>query len=615
MQSVNIISTVPEEPVIAEGRKTDNNTVIKQENHTTFEGNVGKIPQNLNTQKTNNSKRTTTELRPQTVFKRSQLDMDKALDTLWEIEYCIQNKDAQEQLGLKTDSGFWGTVKNLFCKFLGFFSNSVKENRTNALNQQIDDVLQKICNNEDFYKEVLLPIMNDKDIDEELKTACFNLFEDKEKLFSDLKNPNADIFRSLYENRSSKEMERKFTEDLNKLNANDAFNIFSYYKNEIKDGKLFGKDICKQWLSPLMNDKNSADETKLKFYNLFNDDPDIQDKLFTSLQEPPKEIREQFWERNKEKIQNGSILKELLGIKNLSANMKRDDFINCNGNPLKEMVFMALMQVPDNKELMGKDCIEIRCITEQKGVVKLLENKDDLQRYLSCYTNLVNTPGYMEKWLEMVTEVSKKDKELSKLQNKVSGIKDFLSGEKTFDAISKNSDLGTKDTFADMKPGRGDGKITFSFGQNRTLEIKTQTGNETAKDFFENIKKQVMDLKLNENEISRLADFLGTKEPQSYMVILKYELGCEEHSFKLNVSFEEQQTKITMPLNNNPVSLLSNHEVSSHMKSMKDFESFQNKLNGRYMSGTIEITAEGTSMINAKETTGFKDFKVETPKL
>lgn len=518
MQSVNIISTVPEEPVIAEGRKTDNNTVIKQENHTTFEGNVGKIPQNLSTQKTNNSKRTTTELRPQTVFKRSQLDMDKALDTLWEIEYCIQGKDAQEQLGLKTDSGFWGTVKNLFCKFLGFFSNSVKENRTNALNQQIDDVLQKICNNEDFYKEVLLPIMNDKDINEELKTACFNLFEDKEKLFSDLKNPNADI-------------------------------------------------------------------------------------------------REQFWERNKEKIQNGSILKELLGIKNLSANMKRDDFINCNGNPLKEMVFMALMQVPDNKELMGKDCIEIRYITEQKGVVKLLENKDDLQRYLGCYTNLVNTPGYMEKWLEMVTEVPKKGEELSKLQNKVSGIKDFLSGKKTFDAISKNSDLGTKDTFADMKPGRGDGKITFSFGQNRTLEIKTQTGNETAKDFFENIKKQVMDLKLNENEISRLADFLGTKEPQSYMVILKYELGCEEHSFKLNVSFEEQQTKITMPLNNNPVSLLSNHEVSSHMKSMKDFKSFQNKLNGRYMSGTIEITAEGTSMINAKETTGFKDFKVETPKL
>lgn len=121
MQSANIISTVSKEPVIAEGRKTDNNTVIKQENHTNFEGNIGKIPQNLSTQKTNKPERTATELHAPTEFNRSRLNMDKALDTLWEIEYCIQDKNAQEAIGLKTESGFWGTLKNAFCKFLGFF--------------------------------------------------------------------------------------------------------------------------------------------------------------------------------------------------------------------------------------------------------------------------------------------------------------------------------------------------------------------------------------------------------------------------------------------------------------------------------------------------------------
>ena len=370
-------SDIPKESTIPGNGKSDNNAVIQQENQfKNVESNVGTIPQNLNTQKANNPKRTLIKLHSQAVFNRPRQNMDKALDTLWEIEYCIQDKDAQEQLGLKTESGFWGTLKNAFCKFLGFFCNAVKENRTNALNQQIDDVLEKICKNKDFYENVLLPVMNDRDIDEELKTACFNLFKDKEKLFSDLENPNAHIYRSVYEYKSKGEMERKFTEDLNKLNADDTYNILRYYKDEIENGKLFGKDICKQWLSPLMNKQDTTEETKLRFYTLFDNNPDIQDKLFKSLKEPPKEIRERFWERNKEKILNGDFF-----VFKMEKNTEaiKNEFMFVKEEPLKSL-FVKNISVAKCKNLN-----EYRNAFEKSDLPNTFTKNEHVETFLMSY--------------------------------------------------------------------------------------------------------------------------------------------------------------------------------------------------------------------------------------
>ena len=381
------------------------------------------------------------------------------------------------------------------------------------------------------------------------------------------------------------------------------------------------KDLYNGVLLSTLNDPKLDASLKTTCFELYDDDPEIQDKLFKSLKEPPKEIREKFWERNKEKILDGSVLKELLGIKNLSAKVTQDCFINCHGNPLKEMVFKGLEAIPKKENFINEDVSDIVENFNKKEILNFVQDKNDLKRYLDCYAEVLNKPGYMEKWLKKVTEAPKEGEKLSKLQNKVSGIKDFFSGTKKFDEIN-DLELGTNDVFSDLnrKPP-ANGSITFDFGSKGSIEFNTaMTRGKSKKDFFENVQKQVTDLKLNENEISRLADFLGTVEPQGCMIPLRMEFNFEEHSFKLHVSFEENQTKITMPLDNEPIRLLGADicygKSNEHIKSMEDGEALiKQKLTGKHMSGTMEIVAEGTSMINSKTTTTFKDFKINVPDL
>lgn len=121
MQSVNTY-TVPGKPEITEGREADDNVAVNQGNRfKNFEGNIGKIPQNLSTQKTNNPERTATELHAPTAFNRSRLNMDKALDTLWEIEYCIQDKNAAGAAWSQDRIGFLGDIKKCILQISRFF--------------------------------------------------------------------------------------------------------------------------------------------------------------------------------------------------------------------------------------------------------------------------------------------------------------------------------------------------------------------------------------------------------------------------------------------------------------------------------------------------------------
>ena len=576
MQSINTAEntgTVSNESLIRGGSKSDNHVTINQENtFKNFEGKVGKISQNLGDQKTNNPEKTITELRAPTVLNRQRLNMDKALDTLWEIEYCIQDKDAQKKLGLKTDSGFWGTLKNAFCKFLGFFCNAVKENRTNALNQQIEDVLKTICNDTGFYENVLLPVMNDKDIDEELKTACFNLFNDKKKLFSDLENPNADI----------------------------TYSILRDYKDEIKDGKLFGKDICKQWLSPLMNEGNATDEIKLKLYSLFDDNPEIQDKLFKSLKEPPKGIREQFWERYGEKIQNGSILKELFGIKNLSANMNRDDFINCNGNPLKEMVFIEL---ENNEKLTEED------IT-QDAIMDRFHTDEDKRRFAKVYLKSVSDPKYLQNLFNQQAEESihHMKNDTSDKEQAIAFFENYFASD-IFDEKTATK-MASNQVFIDLARSV-DAKVEFTFAGDRKFMITRQDCFDNSKEppvksftaFCKNLATKQKALNLTPDEKHKLADFLALSPIQGYVAALKFHFVFEEHNVGANVSFSGEKTKVTVPFKF-PVT----PSLLTHPKYIHSFNNAFQSTKGE-ITGFLELEHKDIAHIKEVQYTTVKELK------
>lgn len=573
MQSANIIITVSKEPVIAEGRKTDNNTVIKQENHTNFEGNIGKIPQNLSTQKTNKPERTATELHAPTAFNRSRLNMDKALDTLWEIEYCIQDKDAQDQLGLKTESGFWGTLKNAFCKFLGFFCNAVKENRTNALNQQIEDVLEKICKNKDFYEKVLLPVMNDRDIDEELKTACFNLFNDKKKLFSDLKNSNADI----------------------------TYSILRDYKDKIKDGKLFGKDICAQWLSPLMNEGNATDEIKLKLYSLFDDNPEIQDKLFKSLKEPLKEIREQFWKRHGEKILNGSLMEKFFGIQTPITKMSKAQWEACKGNPLMEMLCTEL---ENNEKLTEKD------ITKDV-IMDSFQTDADKKRFAKVYLKSVSNPKYLQNLFNQQAEeqIHHMKRDTSDKKQEIAFFENYFTSD-IFDENTATK-MESNQVFIDLARSV-DAKVEFTFAGDRKFTITRQDCFDNSKKppvksftaFCKNLATKQKALNLKPDEKHKLADFLALSPIQGYVAALKLHFVFEEHNVGANVSFSGEKTKVTVPFKFPVIPSLLTHSKYIH--------SFNNALQSTKgeITGLLELEHKDIDHIKEVQYTTVKELKL-----
>lgn len=449
-----------------------------------------------------------------------------------------------------------------FANFSVFSSSAVKENRTNALNQQIEDVLEKICKNEDFYEKVLLPVMNDRDIDEELKTACFNLFKDKEKLFSDLKNLNADI----------------------------TYNILRDYKDEINNGKLFGKDVCAQWLSPLINEGNATDEIKLKLYSLFDDNPEIQDKLFKSLKEPPKGIREQFCERHGEKILNGSLMKKFFGIQTPVTKMSKAQWESCKGNPLTEMLCIEL---ENNEKLTEED------ITKD-AIMNSFHTDADKKRFAKVYLKSVSNPTYLQNLFNQQAEESihHMKRDTSDKEQEIAFFENYFASD-IFDENTATK-MASNQVFIDLARSV-DAKVEFTFAGDRKFMI-------TRQDCFDNSKappvKSFTTFCKNLANKQKALNLTSDEKHKLYVAALKLHFVFEEHDVGANVSFSGGKTKVTVPFKF-PVT----PSLLTHSKYIGSFNNALQSAKGE-ITGLLELEHKDINQIKEVQYTTVKELKL-----
>ena len=212
-----------------------------------------------------------------------RLGKEEALNVLNAIEKAC-DKGKKTELNLDQKTQYVGTVKDLFYKFLGFFSKSLENSkRTQALNAKLHSVATRLKDDQDLYNGVLLSTLNDPKLDALLKTTCFKLYDN---------------------------------------------------------------------------------------------DPEIQDKLFKSLKEPPNEIRREFWERNKEKILNG----DFFGCKvKGDAEVIKNEFMSVQTEPLKSL-FVKNMSTTECKNLN-----EYRNVFEKSDLPNTLTKEDHIEIFLTSY--------------------------------------------------------------------------------------------------------------------------------------------------------------------------------------------------------------------------------------
>ena len=212
-----------------------------------------------------------------------RLGKEEALNVLNAIEKAC-DKGKKTELNLDQKTQYVGTVKDLFYKFLGFFSKSLENSkRTQALNAKLHSVATRLKDDQDLYNGVLLSTLNDPKLDALLKTTCFKLYDN---------------------------------------------------------------------------------------------DPEIQDKLFKSLKEPPNEIRREFWERNKEKILNG----DFFGFKvEGDAEVIKNEFMSVQTEPLKSL-FVKNMSTTECKNLN-----EYRNVFEKSDLPNTLTKEEHIEIFLTSY--------------------------------------------------------------------------------------------------------------------------------------------------------------------------------------------------------------------------------------
>ena len=137
------------------------------------------------------------------------------------------------------------------------------------------------------------------------------------------------------------------------------------------------KNLYNGVLLSTLNDTKLDASLKTTCFKLYDDDPDTQDKLFKSLKEPPKEIRENFWERNGEKILNG----ELFGFKPKNANAEgiKSEFMSVKGEPLKSL-FIKNMSAAECKNLN-----EYRNVFENSDLPNTFTKEEHVETFLTSY--------------------------------------------------------------------------------------------------------------------------------------------------------------------------------------------------------------------------------------
>ena len=411
-----------------------------------------------------------------------------------------------------------------------------------------------------LYCRVILPIMRDKTVSDELKLTCFKTLgkddmEFKRKLFNNVRN---------------------------------------------------------QWLLPLMNDKNADEKRKTEYYHFFDDDIDMQTLLFKSLKEPSKNIREAFWKQYGNSINIG-VLFDIDVVEAINKQWAEDDFMEMSGNPLTEIMFYWL----ENNPNLDPDYFE------QDIVLDCINTKEDLKRFFKAHAQLMNREGYMDQIAKNAFDkfvASKKEASVTQLKGKINNFYKLLSDEELNENVLKQCDC---QLFHDLY--RGDSSVTFSFSGGQKIQITyadciTQDVEPSQKAFIETIRKQIKSQKLTKEEIKRLADFIALSPGQGYLAPVKSEVGVEEHTFQLQVEFQSEKTKVILPLDRNNVSFksrfsfLKNEFFTLWEKFGADYDDVLDSLPvGTYMHGKMEISHEGQTLLNYKETTKFKKFKLDVP--
>lgn len=361
------------------------------------------------------------------------------------------------------------------------------------------------------------------------------------------------------------------------------------------------KNLYNGVLLSTLNDPKLDASLKTTCYKLYDGDPETQDKLFKSLKEPPKEIRERFWERNKEKIQNGSILEELLGIKNLSANMKRDDFINCNGNPLKEMVFIEL---ENNEKLTEED------IT-QDAIMDSFHTDADKKRFAKVYLKSVSNPKYLQDLFNQQAKesVHHMKNDTSDKEQAIAFFKNYF----TSDIFNENTakKMESNQVFIDLARSV-DAKVEFTFARDRKFTITRQDCFDNSKKppvksfttFCKNLANKQKALNLTPDEKHKLADFLALSPMQGYVAALKLHFVFEEHNVGANVSFSGEKTKVTVPFKFPVTPSLLTHYKYIHLFN-NAFQSTKGEI-----TGFLELEHKDIDHIKEVQHTTVKELKL-----
>jgi hypothetical protein len=361
------------------------------------------------------------------------------------------------------------------------------------------------------------------------------------------------------------------------------------------------KNLYNGVLLSTLNDPKLEALLKTTCFKLYDGDPETQDKLFKSLKEPPKEIREQFWERHGEKILNGSLMEKFFGIQTPVTKMSKAEWEACKGNPLMEMLCTEL---ENNEKLTEKD------ITKDV-IMDSFQTDADKKRFAKVYLKSVSNPTYLQDLFNQQAEES-----IHHMKNDTSDKEQAIAFfENCFNSDNFNENTAKKmannQVFIDLARSV-DAKVEFTFAGDRKFTITRQDCFDNSKEppvksftaFCKNLATKQKALNLTPDEKHKLADFLALSPIQGYVAALKFHFVFEEHNVGANVSFSGGKTKVTVPFKF-PVT----PSLLTHYKYIHSFNNAFQSTKGE-ITGFLELEHKDIDHIKEVQHTTVKELKL-----
>ena len=361
------------------------------------------------------------------------------------------------------------------------------------------------------------------------------------------------------------------------------------------------KNLYNGVLLSTLNDPELNASLKTTCFKLYDGDPKTQDKLFKSLKEPTKEIKEQFWERYGEKILNGSLMKEFFGIEEPITKMSKARWEACKGNPLTEMLCIEL---ENNEKLTEED------ITKD-AIMDSFHTDADKKRFAKVYLKSVSNSKYLQNLFNQQAEeqTHHMKKDTSDKEQEIAFFKNCFNSDDFDENTAKKMEMNQ--VFIDLARSV-DAKVEFTFAGDRKFAITRQDCFDNSKEppvksfttFLKNLATKQKALNLTPDEKHKLADFLALSPMQGYVVALKFHFVFEEHNVGANVSFSGEKTKVTVPFKF-PVT----PSLLTHSKYMYSFNNAFQSTKGE-ITGLLELEHNDIKHITKVQHTTVKELKL-----